>query len=133
MKKKDRYDNKKAKVFTIIMEPCEESMKHRVECSKDYVQVESDSDVKAVLTTIKDLAYGSNDKKFPARQATLAWKQIIHIKQEVGEELTVCFKWFNSAVEGIERSYGEIKPTKVAERDSKYASSKDKAKLVEKA
>ena len=65
LKRLDRYDEQKAKVFTIILSQCEDAMKHHVECHGIFQKAESMRDVVTLLERIKELAYGSNDKKYP--------------------------------------------------------------------
>ena len=133
LRKVDRYKDEKAKVFTIILATCEDPMKHRVECHEDYETAEQDADVVALLKIVKELAYGSNDRKYPVRQAVEAWVQLLFLRQDEKEDLTAYYKRFISLVDGVERAYGTISPTVVAEKDKKYSLAGDtkKKKMVE--
>ena len=130
LKKKDRYDDQKAKVFTTIYGHCDEAMKNRVETHEDYKDADSKRDVVTLLKMIKDLAFDANDKTYPAKQAMEAWKLLTKIKQFDDEQLIAYYNRFISLVERLELSYGAIAPVAVAEKDPEY--SKGKAKAIEK-
>lgn len=127
LKKKDKYEEQKAKVFSIVVGQCETSMKNRIESQAGYATAEKDRDVIALLKMIKDIAFDANDKKYPPMQAALAWGQLTKMKQKEDEGLTAYYKRFESVVERIERAYGEISPVAVAEKDPKYNQGKAKA------
>jgi Zinc knuckle len=122
LKKKDRYEEQKAKVFALILGQCELPVKNLVESQDDYDTVAMGSDVIALLKMIKEAVFGSNDKKYPPRQAARAWLQLIGAKQQPEESLVAYYKRFVSLVERVETTYGSIAPTAVAEKDPKYAS-----------
>jgi hypothetical protein len=83
LKQSDRYQEDKAKVYAIILSQCEEPLKNRVEGHVDYATF---NDL-ALLKVLKDVTYGSNEKKYPPRQASRALRQLMMVHQEPGESL----------------------------------------------
>ena len=127
LKKLERYEDQKSKVFTIIMGQCSKPMRNRVESSIGYVAAEKASNVKALLRTIKDIAFDSNEKKYPPSQAAHAWKELAKVWQQDQEDLVDYYKRFISMVEMVERSYGKIAPEEIAKKDPIYSTDQEKA------
>ena len=130
LKKKEKYEEQKSKVFSTILGRCEEAMKNRVEAVRDFERMEEDNDVVALLQTIKELAFDSNDKKYPAKQATAAWKQLMNARQQDDESLVHYYQRFLGLVEHVERSYGEIVPSMVASKDKGKKSKEEKTEMA---
>ena len=124
LKKKDRYDTEKAKVFALILGQCDLPVKNRVESLANFETVVEDRDVVTLLKMIKEAVFGSNDKKYPPRQAAKAWMQLMGVKQQPEESLVAYYKRFISLVERVELTYGSIAPRAVAEKDPKYKTGK---------
>ena len=82
LRKADRYNEQKAKVFTIILGQCEKAMKARVETTTDYKKADHNNDVKALMLIVKDIAYDSNEKKYPPMQAAQAWMNLSRAWQQ---------------------------------------------------
>ena len=130
LKKRDKYDDHKAKVFVIILGQCEEPMKNRIEGMNGYTSADTRSDVVELLKMIKDASYGGTDMKYPAKQAAVALRQLMGVCQSEKEHLTLYYKRFQSLIERVELSYGVIAPVGVAERNPKYSKAKDQEKMV---
>ena len=125
LKKQEQYRDQKAKVFTIILGQCTKPMRNRVEGTTGYGDVEKDTDVVGLLRMVKDVAFDSNDRKYPHLQAARAWKQLSMIRQQDNEDLVDYYKRFWSVVEMVERSYGKIVPVEIASREARYSADKD--------
>jgi hypothetical protein len=130
LKKLDRYQTDKAKVFTIVLGQCEKAMKHRIECFSGYESLEKSSDVAGLLAVIKKEAFDANDKKYSHMQAVQAWKSLSKAWQGDNEDLMDYYRRFVGLVETVESAYGPIEPLKIAKNDAAYAS--NKAAVVEK-
>ena len=72
-----KYNDHKAKVFTIVYGQCEKAMKNQIESQAAFESVESSMDVAGLLRLIKDVAFDSNDKKYPPMQAAWALKRLV--------------------------------------------------------
>ena len=57
LKKLERREDQKSKVFTIVVGQCSKPMKNRVESSSGFVEAEKASDVVKLLRTIEDIAF----------------------------------------------------------------------------
>ena len=108
MKKKDKYRDYKAKVFTIIIGQCDPSMRNKIEHFKGFSKAETTCDVIELLRIIKDIAFDANEKKYPAQQVVLALKTLASVGQYEKEELVDYFKRFISSVEVLNRSVERI-------------------------
>ena len=124
LKKEERYEDQKGKVFTIIMGQCNKPMKNRVEGASDYDDAEKKRDVLVLLRLIKDIAFDSDEKKYPPMQAAQAWRNLMKVWQQEDEDLVDYYKRFKSMVEMVERAYGAISPEAIAERTLGYARNK---------
>ena len=80
LKKRDRYDEQKGKVFALLMNQCDEPVKNKIDGHEDYAKAEKDRDVIALLVKIKTVTHDANEKKYPPQQAVKAWKQLVMIK-----------------------------------------------------
>ena len=127
LKKIEQYDENKAKVFTIIMGQCEKSMKNRVESDSCYEKMEEDNDVVALLKVIKNIAFNTSDKNYPPLQAAEAWKSLSKLYQGDTESLVDFYNRFVAMKEVVERSFGAIAPSVLAEKEPSFAKSKQKA------
>jgi len=124
LKKQDRYEENKAKVFAFILGQCDEGMKNKLQSDSTHETIDDTFDVISLLKLMKDAAYDAHDKKSPALQAVAAWKQLLRAFQKENESLLDYCKRLQSLVERVELLCGGIEPVKVAERDPKYAKSK---------
>ena len=102
LKKLERHEDQKSKVFTIVMGQCSKPMKNRVESSIGCVEAEKCSDIIALLRTIEDIAFDSNEKKCPLSQAAHAWKELAKVWQQDQEDLVGCHKRFIGMAEMVE-------------------------------
>lgn len=121
LKKRDRYNEQKGKVFALIMNQCNEPMKNKIDGLEDYAKAERNRDVRALLMKIKTISHDANDKKYPPQQAVKAWKQLVLIKQARDEDTTAYYKRFKDLVEYMEHACGKLQPVALAELDPKYA------------
>ena len=131
LKKEDRYNDYKAKVFTLVLSGCDKPMRNRVESASGYLSVEGSNDVAGLLQIIKDIAFDSNEKKYPPMQAAVAWRNLAKVWQQDGEDLVDYYKRFVSLVEIVERSYGIVAPEEIAKNNSKYNKDKQSALDIE--
>jgi len=76
--------------------------------------------VAGLLRLIKDVAFDSNDKKYPPMQAAWALKRLVTARQHEKEDLVDHYKRFQSLMEMVERAYGELAPAVLAEKDQAY-------------
>jgi hypothetical protein len=126
LKKQDRYEDNKAKVFSIVFGQCEKAMKNQVESDPKYQSVETTNDVAGLLKIIKNLAFNANERKYPSLQAAEAWKNLMKARQGNMEDLVDWHKRFTSLVEMVERSYGAVAPEKIAKQnESAYKNDAD--------
>ena len=128
MKKKEQYEDHKAKVFTLVVGRCDKTMKNRIESDGDYEVAEKNNDVVALLGMIKSVASDSNDRKYPAMQGAMAWKTLCTIYQHDSEDLLDYYNRFVALVEHVESEYGKIVPEEVAKKDPKYKDKKTDAR-----
>lgn len=75
------------KVFTIILGQCMKPMRNRVEGMAEYEEIEKATNVINLLRMLKDVAFNSNEKKYPFMQAGQAWKQLSLIQQTIISDL----------------------------------------------
>eukprot|EP00977_Amphora_coffeiformis_P008241 scaffold1852_cov170-Amphora_coffeaeformis.AAC.1 len=115
-----KYNDDKAKVFTIVYGKCDKAMKNRIESQGAYASVEATNDVVGLLQLIKDAAYNSNKKKYPPMQAAMALKRLMMMRQYDNEDVVDYYKRFSSTLEMVDRAYGEITPMVLAQRDQAY-------------
>ena len=132
LKKREKYKENKSKVFATILGSCDESMKNRLKGLQDYEEVDDKANVTALLQMIKEAMYDDNDKKYPAMQAVQAWKQLMRAYQHENEEMLDYYKRFKNHTERVMQVYGEIKPVKLAEKDTNYDKGKAAAIAREK-
>eukprot|EP00977_Amphora_coffeiformis_P021618 scaffold9572_cov157-Amphora_coffeaeformis.AAC.5 len=120
LREQRNYNDDKAKVFTIVYGKCDKAMKNRIESQGTYASVEATNDVVGLLQLIKDAAYDSNEKKYPPMQAAMALKRLMMMRQYGNEDVIDYYKRFSSTLEMVDRAYGEIAPTVLAQRDQAY-------------
>ena len=98
-RKRDRYEEYKAKVFAIIVKQCEKAVINHLETRSEFEKAEQTSDVPRLLTWIKQYAFEANEKKYPHGQAVRAWRQLMLTRQYDNEDLLEYYKRFASLVE----------------------------------
>ena len=96
LKKEDRYNDYKAKVFTLALSRCDKPMRNRVESASGYLSAEGSNDVAGLLQIIKDIAFDSNEKKYLPMQAVVAWRNLAKVWQQDDEDLVDYYKMFVS-------------------------------------
>jgi hypothetical protein len=131
LKKLDRYQTDKAKVFTIVLGQCEKAMKHRIEASSGYESLDSNSDVVGLLKLIKSEVLDASDKRYSHLQAVQAWKSLSRAWQRDDEDLMDYYRRFVGLVETVENAYGPISPLEIAKKNTTYASDKKAAVEIE--
>lgn len=131
LKKDEKYKEQKAKVFSLIIGQCEKAVKNHVENDSGYEKAENENDVVALLQMIKNVAYNANVRKYPAEQATMAWKNLVTVRQEDTEDITDYYKRFTSLVELVESAYGTIAPEEIAKKNSNYNKNKSRTLDIE--
>eukprot|EP00977_Amphora_coffeiformis_P025916 scaffold23103_cov111-Amphora_coffeaeformis.AAC.1 len=87
LREQRKYNDDKAKVFTIVYGKCDKAMKNRIESQGAYASVEATNDVVGLLQLIKDAAYDSNEKKYPPMQAAMALKRLMMMRQYDNEDV----------------------------------------------
>ena len=132
LKKKDRYEENKAKVFAFILGQCDKDMKNKLQGDSRYSDVDEETDVVTLLSMIKEAVYDAHDKKSPTLQAVVAWKQLMKAYQYDNEPVLDYYKRFKSLVERVEVLHGEIQTVKIAEKDPNYKKSKSATIVKEK-
>ena len=123
-RKVENYDDHKAKVFTLVYGRCDKAVKNRVETDSGYEEAEEKSDVVALLKIIKTIVSDANEKKYPALQAAMAWKDLCRAFQKDNEELIDYYHRFVALVERVELEYGNIDPEGVAKKNPMYGAGK---------
>ena len=86
----------------------------------EYRTLDKNRDVVGVLKLIKELAYGDNEKKYPARQSVLLMKKLFKMCQEETETLTEYYKRFISLIESVENTYGKLVPFATVTKNEKF-------------
>jgi len=122
---KKTYEEQKTKVFGIIFEQCDETMKQCVESHSLYAEADEISDVLTLLSMIRESAYDANTQQYPPRQAAMAWKHMASVHQQHDESLVAYYKRFLEVVERVERFYGPIVPSVLAEKEKGKKDEKD--------
>lgn len=117
LKKKNQYEEQKAKVFTTILGQCDETMKNRVEGHSEFQKCEQDCDVISLMKLIKESAFNSNEKQYPPRQAGMALKQLVTVHQQEDESLVAYYNRFIELSERAGRMYGELIPGAIVLKD----------------
>jgi len=125
------YKKNKEKVFVIVIGQCDKAMRNRIESLEEHEEMEEKSDVIKLLRMIKDVAFDSNDRKYPPMQAAQAWKNLCLVRQGDNEELLDYYKRFMALLEMVERTYGKVSPEEVAKKENNYA--KKKAETIKEA
>ena len=97
-----KYNESKAKVFNIILSQCDKAMRNRIEATATFQSHEQTNDVAGLLRTIKDIAFDSNEKKYPAMQAAVARQNLAKAWQQDDEDLNDYYKRFVSLVELVD-------------------------------
>ena len=128
LKKRDRYDEQKGKVFALLMNQCDEPVKNKIDGREDYAKAEKDRDVIALLVKIKTVTHDANEKKYPPQQAVKAWKQLVMARQAKDEDIAAYYKRFKDLVENMEHTCGKLQPIALAEMDPKYVKAADVTK-----
>ena len=100
-------------------------MRNRVESDSDFKTAEDGSDVVKLLGIVKKMAFESSDKQYPHWQAVQAWRSLMMCKQQPKEDLVDYHRRYSGLIEVVERAYGSICPTVIAEKDSRYSKKKD--------
>ena len=125
LREEAKYKDNKAKVFNIILSQCDKAMRNRVEATADFESHEQTNDVAGLLRSIKDIAFDSNEKKYPSMQAAVAWRNLAKAWQQDNEDLNDYYKRFMSLTELVDRLYGPVAPVRIAEKDSQYQADKE--------
>jgi hypothetical protein len=73
LRKKDKCEEHKAKVFALIYGQCDPPMKNRVDTHEDYETADQTRDVVALLRMIESLALEASEKQLPAKEALCSW------------------------------------------------------------
>ena len=92
----------------IIIGWCSKPVWNHVENAEDYKDAAIKNDVVSLLKVIKNIAFDSNEKKYPPMQAGQAWKQLCLARQQENEDLVDYYKRFVSLIEMVELIRGKI-------------------------
>ena len=114
LKKKDRYESDKAKVFALIISQCDEAMRSQLQADSTFEAVDEQADVVTLLKMIKAALTGAYGKTYPPKQALQAWRQMLSGGQKNDEHLTAYYKRFHGVIERVELMYGSLVPTAMA-------------------
>eukprot|EP00977_Amphora_coffeiformis_P017593 scaffold5813_cov189-Amphora_coffeaeformis.AAC.2 len=120
LREQRKYNDDKAKVFTIVYGKCNKAMKNRIESQGAYASIKATNDVVGLLQLIKNAAYDSNEKNYPPMQAAMALKRLMMMQQYDNEDVVDYYKQFSSTLEMVDRAYGEIAPMVLAQQDQAY-------------
>ena len=104
--KEKTYDENKCKAFTIIHTYCNQTMRNRIEESKDYEAVIRNDPFK-LLSEIKLKMYGQVRAKYEFSQVTDTLVQLFGTRQEHGETLTDYAKRFKQSRDNVKSILGE--------------------------
>ena len=116
------YNDKKEKVFSSILQKCDETVITRLESMKEHEAAEEDGDVAALMGMIKKLVVGTSDKVYPGIQAANAWKTLGRMHQHDDESLMKYYRRFMTAIEHTEEVCGKIEPDELTKRMTKGSS-----------
>ena len=126
LKKKNKYEEDKARVFALILSRCEEPMKNRLESEADYDEWVERSDVAKLIRKIKQSAYDSSGREYAPKKAAAVWKQLAYLHQYEDESLIQYHDRFMEMVDRVEEKYGSISPSVVVGLDKSKKSAKEK-------
>jgi hypothetical protein len=119
---------KKVKVFSIVLGQCDEPMQNKVEGHPKFAPMEQDCDMAALLEVIKEIAFDSHDKKYLARQAANAWKQLEYCHQQEDETIVQFYQWFMETVDQTEQMFGTFVLSAMVDADKTGAKIDKKSK-----
>ena len=132
LRKQEKYDNNKSRVFNIILLLCEKPMKSQLEMNPKFEKLEDDSDVAGLMELIKNISYEASDLKDPSMQAASVWRTLAAIQQYDREHLVDYYNRFKAALDMADRAYGTIMPDALAKQDGEYLTKTDEVELREK-
>ena len=101
---------KKEKVFSGILQKCDDAVIMRLESMSECKAAEEDGDAAALMGSIKKPVVGTSDRVFPGMQAANAWQTLGRMHQHDNESSLKHHRRFIAAVEHIEDVWGEIEP-----------------------
>ena len=120
----------KYKAFTIIYNYCNQTMKNRIEESKNYESEIRNNPFK-MLEVIKIKMYGQVRAKYEYTQVTDTLVQLINTKQEHGENLTDYAKRFKQSRDNVKSILGEKFLDNFIKTTDKYTKMKDSTEMTE--
>ena len=124
MKKLEKYNDNKARVFGLLYKQCTKAMKDRIEKITEYEDLEEKSDVIELLKLIKNIIFDSNERKHPSLRAVLAWRKLAGCRQHDNEDLVNYYRRFSGLVEAVEIAYGNLQPQISSDTD------KERSKMI---
>ena len=130
LKKKNQYDQDKARVFMIVLGQCDETIKNRIEADAKYDNVVKESNVAVLIRMIKQSAFDSHGKEYAPKVAAMAIKQLASIHQLEDESLVQYYNRFKDMVERFDRVHGPLIPTAVAQKEKSRKTSQEKESIA---
>mmetsp|Transcript_1521 Transcript_1521/g.2238 ORF Transcript_1521/g.2238 Transcript_1521/m.2238 type:complete len:361 (-) Transcript_1521:175-1257(-) len=117
-----QYKLKKAMVYNIIIGMCDETVKNRLESHRQYDVIDGTNDVMKLIELIKDVFYDRSERKYAPMIAAKAVRAFGKMNQQDSESVLNYYFRFVSALEHVEKSYGEIVPRALLEEDDDKSS-----------
>ena len=114
-KEDTKYREQKSRVFVIIMGQCTTAMKHKVEGSKGYDEMETNDDVVALLQLIKDLSFTNTNVQYPFFAVADQWRRVGLLHQFKDEPITTYYNRWMAHVEALESQYGPLVPNELVD------------------
>jgi hypothetical protein len=110
MDHEEDYRRDKSKVFRVIMTHCTPAMKNKIESMPEYVEIEKNDDVIALLSKMKALVYSADKTQYEFWTMQVAMRKLINLKQDAKESLTDFSKRFLDQQEVTEAIWGVMTP-----------------------
>ena len=110
LRKKSRYDDDKVRVFLLVLGQCTLSLRHKIEQSDDFQQMEKDFNVIGLMNRIKKICYVSPRNRYGYWAMAVEFKRLANIKQQPDEALSMYYKRFVTLVSVIETRWGHMAP-----------------------
>lgn len=117
MKDNKEYKLKKAMVYNVIIGMCDETVKNRLESHGKYDVIDRANDVVKLIELIKDIFYDRSERKYAPMVAAKAVRAFGKMYQQDSESVLSYYFRFVSAMEHVEKSYGEIVPLALLEEE----------------
>ena len=109
------YNERKGKVFIVIMGQCTTTMKNKIEGTATYDDMENGDKVIDLLKLIKELSYATNTIQYPFFTSADQFRRAGTVRQLGHEDLATFYNRWMSQLEVLESQYGVLVPTELVD------------------